>query len=91
MTTKHTMTVELNGTSENPYHRLGLTQNPFPQVGKHEWNLMVLQVQKLGGDPIPDVQYIRDTLKGFTPEFIELCCNNFRKGQMVTFTMEFPE
>ena len=28
--------VELNGTSENPYHKMGLTQNPFPQTAKYD-------------------------------------------------------
>jgi hypothetical protein len=83
--------VELNGTNENPYHRFGLSQNPFPQIAKHEFAQHMLQIQKLGGDPIPNTQYIRDTLKGFTNEFINGCCEHFIPGQYVTFEMEYPD
>ncbi len=30
--------VELNGTDINPYHKLGLTQNPFSQIGAYNYN-----------------------------------------------------
>lgn len=82
--------VQLNGTNENPYHKFGLSQNPFPQLAKYEYTHWILQAQKLGGDPIPNTQYIRDTLKGFTNEFIELCCKKYVLGEYVTFEVEFP-
>jgi hypothetical protein len=79
----------LNGTTENPYHRFGLSQNPFPQIAKYEYTKACLQLQKLGGDPIPNERYIRDTLAGFSNEFIELCCKQFMPGEYVTFEVEF--
>ena len=88
---KHTMRVVLNGTKSNLYHQFGLTQNPFPSVAKAEWMPFIHQVQKLGGDPIPDIQYIRDTLKDFSPEFVKLCCDRFQIGSVVKFSVEFPE
>jgi hypothetical protein len=82
--------VALNGTSENPWHRIGLTQNPFPQIAKYEVAEACVRLQSLGGDPIPNVKYIRDKLKGFSEEFIDLCCKNYRPGEFVKFDVEFP-
>lgn len=81
--------VSLNGTDENPFHKLGLKQNPFPQIGRMEYDAGERQINKLGGDPIPDTNYIRETLKGFSEEFIELCCRQFKKGEYVTFTVNW--
>lgn len=81
--------VALNGTDENPYYRFGLSQNPFAQDAKYSECL--LRVQKLGGDPIPNEEYIRETLKGFSEEFIDGCCERFRKGEYVEFFVEFPD
>jgi len=83
--------VQLNGMNENPYHKFGLSQNPFPQIAKYEYTHWILQVQKLGGDPIPNTQYIRDILKGCTKEFIDVCCQRFNPGKYVTFEVEFPD
>lgn len=88
---KRKFLVELNGTDENPYHRLGLTQNPFPQLGKAEYDAAERRLHSLGGDPIPDTDYIREKLKGFNPEFVELCCSKFEKGKMVKFYIEFND
>jgi hypothetical protein len=88
----YTLRVELNGTNENPWHRFALTQNPFPQIAKAEYHRQCLRVQGLGGNPIPDVQYIRNYLRGYaSDEFIELCCANFKKGKIVRFTVTFDE
>ena len=82
--------VDLNGTSENPYHRYGLSQNPFPQLAKHEYSGACRRIQYLGGDPIPDTQYIRKILEGFSDEFVELCCERFVPGKYISFNVEFP-
>ena len=79
----------LNGTDENPYHKMGLTQNPFPQLAVHEYAAAELHLQKLGADPIPDTDYIRKHLEGWTDEFVDICCRMFKKGEYVTFTVEF--
>lgn len=31
-----TLKISLNGTDSNPWHKLGLTQNPFPQLARYE-------------------------------------------------------
>lgn len=84
-------TVRLNGTDENPFHKFGMTQNPFPQVARYEYTRHLLRLQKLGGDPIPDTDYIRRTLTGFSEEFVDLCCTRFKKGEMVEFEVYFEE
>jgi hypothetical protein len=83
--------VELNGTDSNPYHTMGLTQNPFPQTARFGEDSFTLRLQSLGGDPIPNTDYIRRKLRGFSTEFIELCCKNFRKGEIVKFTATYHE
>ena len=83
--------VELNGTDINPWHILGLSQNPIPQTLKYEYDRYALHVQALAGDPIPDTDYIRNHLKGWDPEFVELCCQKFRKGETVCFTVVWDE
>jgi hypothetical protein len=83
--------ITLNGTAGNPYHKWGLTQNPLPQLGVKEYDAACLQLQKLGGDPIPNEQYIRDTLRGFDKEFIELCVREFKPGFYVTFEVTWPD
>ena len=86
--------VFLNGTSVNPYHALGFTRNPFPQLGRAEYDAAERQISLLGADPIPPVgaeDYIRKTLAGFTSEFIELCVRNYKPGELAVFEVEFPE
>lgn len=85
----HKLTVKLNGTDTNPFHKYGVSQNPFPQIPDARWTGACLRLQKLGGDPIPDTDYIRRVLDGFNPEFVDLCCNKFVKGEMVTFDVYF--
>lgn len=82
--------VELNGTSVNPFHKMGLTQNPFPQIASAELSGSCLHLQKLGADPIPNADYIRKHLEGrMSQEFIELCCEQFKPGELVSFEIEF--
>jgi hypothetical protein len=83
--------VHLNGTDENPWHRWGLHQNPFPQIAKHEYQAGMMRLQKLGGDPIPNTDYIRETLKGFDPEFVDLLCKMYHPGEMVKFEVSWPD
>jgi hypothetical protein len=84
-------TVRLNGTNENPFHRLGLIQNPFPQVAKSEYAPHLLHLARLGGVCIPDTDYIRRHLQGWSEEFVEGCCRRFRRGEMVEFDAYFEE
>lgn len=82
--------VKLNGTDQNPWHKYGLKANPFPQVAKYEYVGACMRMQSLGADPIPNVEYIRERLKGFSPEFVNVCCERFQKGRMVQFEVEYP-
>lgn len=82
--------VTLNGTAENPFAKMGLTQNPFPQIAEAQYAAGCLRVQALGGEPIRDVQDIRERLKGFSEEFVGLCCARFEPGKMVRFAVEVP-
>lgn len=79
----------LNGTDVNPYHRFGLRCNPFPQTGNARDDKYCMIVQELGGDPIPNVEYIREKLKGFSAEFVDLCVSKFVAGEYVEFTVEW--
>lgn len=84
--------VKLNGTATNPFARYGLKQNPFPQIAEYEYSAGCLQVQKLGGEPIPHdryEEYIRDVLSDFSEEFVNLCVSRFKPGEMVEFDVTF--
>lgn len=81
--------VSLNGRDTNPFHKWGLTQNPFSQIGKTELDGHALHLAALGGDPIPNTDYIREHLKGWDPEFVDLCCQAFQKGEYVQFSIRF--
>jgi len=85
------LVVRINGTGSNPYHRLGLRQNPFVQLGRAEYVAAERMVASLDGDPVTCEQDIRDRLPGFAPEFVELCVANWRPGQRVTFTVSWPD
>lgn len=81
------MVVRLNGTNGNPYHKMGLTMNPFPQHGQAEHNEMDMRIQALAGDPIKDTNDLKKRLAGFTQEFIDICLREFVPGKMVEFTV----
>jgi hypothetical protein len=83
--------VTLNGTDANPWHRLNLTQNPFPQIGRAEFDAADRMLASLDGDPITGPADIRDRLKGCDPKFIEGVIARFVPGQRTRFIVEFPE
>lgn len=84
-------TVHLNGTNENPWHGLGLTQNPFPQIPKWEYTKQILHLQALGGNPIPNTDYIRNHLKGWKQEFVDELCDRFQPGKMIVVDVTIPD
>lgn len=81
--------VTLNGTERNPYERFGLQQNPFPQIAKTELYAQDMAINSLGGQPLDSIDDIRTRLNPrlFSDEFVNLCCEKFVKGEMVTFTV----
>lgn len=85
-----TVRVTINGTTENPWGRYGLTCNPFPQLAKAEFSRGERQIASLDGDPVTDEADLRERLAGFSAEFIELCVSQYQPGQRVRFAVTFP-
>jgi hypothetical protein len=84
-------TVRLIGTDRNPFHRWGLTQNPFPEIPNAEFQAGLMAINSLGGDPITGPDDIRRRLAGrCSAELIELCVARFRPGEHVEFAVTFP-
>lgn len=83
--------VTINGTDENPWSKMGLRQNPFPQLGIAEYDRAEAMVASLDGDPVKSEQDIRDRLKGFTEEFVQCCIDRYQPGERVQFTVTFPD
>lgn len=85
--------VALNGTDKNPFEIYGVTQNPFPQIAKYELQPHIMNLQKLGGPPIPKDRaeaYIREVLKGWSEEFVELCLKQYKPSEYVKFEVSIP-
>ena len=86
------ITFVLNGTNENPYHKMGFTMNPFPQLGKAELNGVMMQVNSLDGDPIRGPEDIRQRLEGWDPKFVDMLIEKYYiPGQRTRFVVEFPD
>jgi hypothetical protein len=85
------ITVTLNGTDVNPWHKMGLRQNPFPQLAKAEYDAGERMLASLDGDPIKEPDDIRRRLKGFDPKFVEGVVARFVPGQRVRFDVTFPD
>jgi hypothetical protein len=84
--------ITINGTDVNPFHKLGLTQNPFPQIGKAEWDAGELALNSLAGDPVKSAADIQARLKGkVSQELIDLCIAQFKPGVEVHFEIVFEE
>jgi hypothetical protein len=88
---KIALIVKLNGTNENPWHRMNLTQNPFPQIPRAELMAAMTQLASLDGDPLTGPDDIRSRLTGWSDEFIELCVAKFKPGELVEFSITFPD
>ena len=74
----------INGTAENPWHRYGLRQNPFPQHERYEMNVADFALQSLGDDPITSAADIRERLKGALSEtFIDSVVARYVPGAVV--------
>jgi hypothetical protein len=84
------LNVTINGTGVNPWHRFGLRQNPFPQIGKAEYAAGERQLASLDGDPVRTADDIRERLAGFGPEFIEGVIQRWQPGRRVRFKIVFP-
>jgi hypothetical protein len=86
-----TVTIRLNGTDTNPWHKMGLKQNPFPQMAKAEYAGADMLIASLDGEPIKDEDDLRKRLTGCSQQFIDLCVQNFKKGERTSFEISFPE
>ena len=83
------MKVTINGTNKNPFIRLGLTCNPFPQLGEYSLDAGEHPVNLLASTQIVSTSQIQSILKGFTPEFVNLCCHKFAPDEVVEFTVHW--
>jgi hypothetical protein len=89
---KHTITVRLNGTDINPWHKFHLRCNPFPQIAKAEWDSGQSALAELDGDPLKGPEDIRARLSGkVSPELVELCVSQFKPGERVEFDFTFDD
>ena len=68
-----------------------MKQNPFPQLGRAEYDAGERQLASLDGDPIRGADDIRERLAGFDPEFVEGVVARFVPGERTTFVVTFPE
>jgi hypothetical protein len=84
------LNVTINGTGINPWHRFGLRQNLFPQLGKAEYAAGERQLASLDGDPVRTADDIRERLAGFGPEFVEGVIQRWQPGRRVRFKIVFP-
>jgi hypothetical protein len=84
------LNVTINGTDMNPWHRLGLRQNPFPQIGKAEYAAGERKLASLDGDPVRTADDIRERLAGFDPQFVEGVIQRWQPGHRVRFKIVFP-
>lgn len=78
-------TFQVNCTDKNPFGRLGLRCNPFPQHGKMELDRVDRAFNSLGGEPVKSPDDIRQRLKGaVSDEVIDLVVANYYKpGELV--------
>lgn len=92
--TSYSLVVTINGTNKNPWNRWGLKCNPFPQTGKAEFWKWDQVLQALDSDPIKDLGELKERLRPFVgpeaQEFVDLCCQQFRPGERVSFEVRFP-
>lgn len=85
------ITVRINGTDENPWAKMNLRQNPFPQIPKAEYETANRQLNSLDGEPVRGEADIRARLQGWTEEFIQACLANYVPGERTQFTVSFPD
>jgi hypothetical protein len=84
------VTVRLNGTEVNPYHKLGLIGNPFPAIPKAEFATANRLLANLASEPITSLEDLETRLEGCSEEFIAGCKERYEPGKMVEFVVEFP-
>jgi hypothetical protein len=82
--------VRLNGTDSNPYHKMGLTRNPFPVIPKAEFSAANDLLARLDAEPIESSTHLLELLRETTSEFQEVCLKYFQLGKHVSFLVEVP-
>jgi hypothetical protein len=88
-----------HGLSQNPFpQRLTVdTAGAVPPAIAEEialeatslYQTQILHLQALGGEPVFSSAQIRTHLHGWSPAFVDLCCEKYKRGQMVEFWVEF--
>jgi hypothetical protein len=84
------ITVKINGTDENPWHKMNLKQNPFGQICKAEFDRAEQQLNSLDGDPVKSEEDIRNRLKGFDPTFVAGVIERWVPGERTEFIVDIP-
>ena len=88
-------TVRLNGTGINPYERLGLKRNPFPQIPRAGAAIAQLNdaLATLGATPMPTEERLLEVLKelGASEEFVTACRENYRAGERTQFVCNLDD
>jgi hypothetical protein len=86
-----TVTIRLNGTDTNSWHKFSLRCNPFPQFAQYELDRGMHAINELDGDPLNGPTDIQQRLQGrVSQELIDLCIRQFKPGERVEFDVEFP-
>ena len=87
------MVVTINGTFQNPWTKMNLTRNPFPQLPYAELQGAMMQLNSLDADPIPADNFeaeIDRRLEGWSEEFRDACKSMYKPGQRTRFSCDFP-
>ncbi len=79
--------VVLNG-DRNLFGKYNLKQNPFPKYPNLDAKTNTL-LNRLAAGPIVDTPDLVRLLIGCSEEFQNLCCDQFRPGQRVSFNVKF--
>jgi len=88
-----TLRVTINGTDVNPYHKLGLKQNPLPQLGKAEYDYICQKLNLLEATPMKSKEELRAWLKKegcHDGQFVDLCLQHYERGKRTRFYISFP-
>jgi hypothetical protein len=88
------VTITLNGTTVNPYQIYGLPHNPFPAIPIYgpTWVANANRIiNSLESEPIKDQADLLQRLEGCSSEFIEICTQRYKPGELVSFDITFRE
>lgn len=83
--------VVINGGPNNVHERYGLTANPFPAIPVAEFHTANRMLRELDADPLSSTDDVRRILSGCDQGFIDLCCQQFKIGERIRFSVTWPD